>query len=325
MKFILSEEQMLFRHTVREFLEKECTPEIARSGFNRERWAQLAQLGAVGLAAPADEGGLGLGEVDLVLLLEEAGRAALPDPLIETSMVAIPLLREAEANDLLLEAADGDVVMSVGLAGSRYVTYATDADVLLLQLGGAMFALQRDDVKLQLMPSIDMARPVFRVEWLSEAGTKIGEGADLVEAAFDRAVLGAAAQLLGIAQRCVEMAADYAKERHQFGKPIGSFQAIKHKLADALLMVEFARPVVYRAAASIAEVSHHRERDVSMAKVYAGRAAKRATRAALQTLGAIGYTQEHDLHIWMKRSWSLEAAWGTSDFHRDRIADEVMG
>jgi len=121
------------------------------------------------------------------------------------------------------------------------------------------------------------------------------------------------------------MAAEYAKERHQFGKPIGSFQAIKHKLADALLHLEFARPVVYRAADSLARATETQQRDVSMAKAYAADAATGAARAALQTLGAIGYTQEHDLHIWMKRAWSLSAAWGNAEHHRARVAHEVLG
>jgi len=120
------------------------------------------------------------------------------------------------------------------------------------------------------------------------------------------------------------MAADYAKERHQFGKPIGSFQAVKHKLADALLRTEFARPVVYRAAYSLATHAGTKERDVSMAKVFACDAASTATRSALQVLGAIGYTQEHDLHVWMKRAWSLSAAWGNADVHRARVSESVL-
>ncbi|TMK79307.1 MAG: hypothetical protein E6G46_10355 [Actinobacteria bacterium] len=142
--------------------------------------------------------------------------------------------------------------------------------------------------------------------------------------ADNRATLGAAAELLGLASRSIEMAADYAKERHQFGKPIGSFQAVKHKLVDALLHVEFARPVVYRAAWSLSQRDETIERDVSMAKAMAGEAAAGAAKAALQTLGAIGYTQEHELHVWMKRVWALNAAWGNPDHHRARVASAVI-
>ena len=144
--------------------------------------------------------------------------------------------------------------------------------------------------------------------------------------AFDRGALAAAAQLLGVADRLIEIAADYAREREQFGKPIGSFQAVKHHLANALLALEFARPVTYRAAylgrpRRTATTSTH----VSMAKAYASDAAALAARTALQVHGAIGYTWEHDLHLWMKRAWALAAAWGDASWHRERVAHAVLG
>jgi alkylation response protein AidB-like acyl-CoA dehydrogenase len=147
----------------------------------------------------------------------------------------------------------------------------------------------------------------------------------LLAAAFDRAALGAAAQLVGIGQRMVELAVDYARQREQFGRPIGSFQAIKHMLANVAVRLEFARPVVYRAAFSVARDLATRARDVSHAKVTAGAAARQAAKAALQVHGAIGYTWEVDLQIWMKRAWALDVAWGTSTWHRARVAEAVLG
>jgi len=149
-------------------------------------------------------------------------------------------------------------------------------------------------------------------------GRRVGS-ADLAAAAVDRAALGAAATLLGLAETLITLAATYAGEREQFGKPIGSFQAVKHHLANALLRLEFARPAVYRAAHSLATAAPDRSRDVSMAKVFASDAGLLAARVGLQVHGAIGYTWEHDLHLFMKPAWSLAAAYGDAAWHRGRV------
>jgi alkylation response protein AidB-like acyl-CoA dehydrogenase len=300
MRFQPTADQMLFARTVRELLEKECPPEAARAGFSRERWTKLKEMGVIDMLAS------GMNEIDLVPILEEAGRAALPEPLIEAAMIAAGAL-------------DGIVTAGVG---TKYVAHADVADTIVLEHAGKLHAVPRDAAKLQPVETIDAPRPLFEITWDFERGTALEADTNL---ALLRAALGASAELLGLASRCIEMAADYAKERHQFGKPIGSFQAVKHKLADALLQLEFARPVVYRAAWSLAKDEATKERDVSMAKAMGGDAAANAAKAALQTLGAIGYTQEHDLHVWMKRIWALNAAWGNPDEHRARVASSVIG
>jgi hypothetical protein len=299
MNFQPTQDQQLFARAVRELLEKECPPEAARRGFSNERWEKLLGMGVVDMLAS------GINEIDMVPILEEAGRAALPEPLIEASLVAG-------------EALNGVVTAAVG---SRFAAHADVADVIILERHGALYSLQRDEVTLQRIETIDAPRPLFLITGGHDRGTRLETDADL---ALLRGSLGASAELLGLASRSIEMAADYAKERHQFGKPIGSFQAVKHKLADALLQLEFARPVVYRAAWSVTNNGNARARDVSMAKAMAGEAAAGAAKAALQTLGAIGYTQEHDLHIWMKRIWALNAAWGNPDEHRARVASAVL-
>jgi alkylation response protein AidB-like acyl-CoA dehydrogenase len=299
MNFQPTEDQQLFARTVRELLEKECPPEAARAGFSKERWEKLHEMGVIDMLAQ------GMDEIDLVPILEEAGRAALPEPLIEASLVAG-------------EALNGVVTAAVG---TRYAAQADIADVIIVEKHGVLYSLQRDEATLQAIETIDAARPLFLITGGHDRGTRLETDSDL---ALLRASLAASAQLLGLGSRSIEMAAEYAKERHQFGKPIGSFQAVKHKLADALLGLEFARPIVYRAAWSLARKEATRARDVSMAKAMAGEAAMGAARAALQTLGAIGYTQEHDLHIWMKRIWSLNAAWGNPDEHRARVASSVI-
>ena len=150
------------------------------------------------------------------------------------------------------------------------------------------------------------------------------EGAD-VGLALDRGALATAAQLLGLAEKLIDLSVEYAKARRQFGAPIGSYQAIKHHLANALLKLEYARPCVYRAAYAIAHSEPDRHRDVSLAKAYANEAAAFAARVALQCHGAIGYTFEHDLHLWLKRVWSLQRAWGDTAHHRHEVATAVLG
>ncbi|HYI45105.1 MAG TPA: acyl-CoA dehydrogenase family protein, partial [Actinomycetota bacterium] len=202
------------------------------------------------------------------------------------------------------------------------------ADLLLLRAGDELHAVERERTSLKPRPSLDRARRLFAVEWAPEAGTKIAQGEATqraVDVAFDRGALAAAAQLIGLAGRLIEFGAEYAKERHQFGKPIGSFQAVKHLLADALIRLEFTRPVVYRAAWSVANDVPDRRRDVSMAKAAASEAADHASRAALQVHGAIGYTEEHDLHLWLLRAKALSSAWGNAAWHRSRVGTAVLG
>ncbi|MGZ4143762.1 MAG: acyl-CoA dehydrogenase family protein [Actinomycetota bacterium] len=299
MRFRPTDDQRLLAQTVREMLEKECPPDAARAGFSRSRWDRLVEMGMVSALAS------GMSEVDLVPILEEAGRVALPEPLIEAAMIAGGAL-------------EGVVTAGVG---TPYVAHADVADVIVLEHAGALYAVPRSAVSLEPRTSIDQSRPVFAVSWEASARDRLDADPDVARM---RAVLGASAQLLGIAARCIEMAAEYAKERIQFGRPIGSFQAVKHKLADALLRLEFARPVVFRAADSLARDTETKERDVSMGKAFAADAATLAAKAALQTLGAIGYTQEHVLHVWMKRTWALSSSWGNADIHRARVASILL-
>jgi alkylation response protein AidB-like acyl-CoA dehydrogenase len=142
--------------------------------------------------------------------------------------------------------------------------------------------------------------------------------------AFDRGALGTAAQLLGLGRHLLDVTVEYARHRQQFGAPIGSFQAVKHKLADVRLALEFARPVVYRAAYSVAGGDEARPTHVSMAKAYASDATLLAARHALQVHGAIGYSYEHDLHLWLKRAWALAAAWGDAAWHRARVGRAIL-
>ena len=337
MRFAFDEEQLRFRESVRGVLERVCPPSAVREVWEREhahdaaRWTALAELGLLGLLVPDDAGGLGLDEVSLVLPLEETGRAALPEAVVDVAAVAPPLLAGIEdrtvAGPWLARIATGEAVVAVGCAPNPWVSHADVAALLLLVHGDEVHAVPRGDVQLHRLPHLDGAERRFRVAWAPSARTRVAAGAHgrtLHAAAVDRGALATAAQLLGVAARLIDEAVRYAKQREQFGRPIGSFQAIKHMLANAQVRLEFARPVVHRAAFGVARALSTRSRDVSHAKVVASDAASFAARTALQVHGAIGYTWEVDLHVWMKRAWALETAWGTSSWHRTRVAAAVL-
>jgi alkylation response protein AidB-like acyl-CoA dehydrogenase len=185
----------------------------------------------------------------------------------------------------------------------------------------------RDVVTLEPQRSVDGARRLSRVEWSPTKATCICRGTAArvaIADAIDRGSLAASAELLGLAQRMLDMTVDYVKMREQFGKPIGSFQAVKHHLADALGAIELARPIVYRAAWSMATSAHDSATHVSMAKAFASDAALLVAKKALQCHGAIGYSYEHDLHLWMKRAWALAAAWGDAASHRARVGSALF-
>lgn len=347
MHFDFTEEQLLTQQNLRGLLEKECPPERVRAlwssetGRSSDLWKKLAEVGLIGALAPESAGGLGLDEVDLVLLLEETGRAALPAPVLETAAVGVPLLRDAlglgtaapstiggaRLEDWLGRAAAGEAILTVEHPVQPTVADAHVAQLLLLGREKALYALPRAAARLTAQPASDLSRRLFTVECAQGDLLPLARGDNavaLLEAALDRGALAASAQLLGIGQRLVHEAVEYAKQRQQFGQPIGSFQAIKHHLASVQVAIEFARPLVYRAAASVAHAVPSRAVDVSQAKAAAGEAATLAGRTALQVHGAIGYTWEVDLHLWMKRAWALEKAWGSTLWHRRRIAAAVL-
>jgi alkylation response protein AidB-like acyl-CoA dehydrogenase len=383
MQFSFTEQQTDFRDAVRQMLDRECTPADLRALFDRAlldaaarsdggtstasnagtgtaseaqaspppwsvhtpRWKALADMGVVGLTIPELHGGLGLTDLDLVLLLEEAGRAALPEPLLETTALAAPLLARtglrpehgteigALSNHWLPLIAGGDAVAAVGLSGMQAVPGAVAADLYILESaaqpdGGAeIHAVPADEVVVTPIESLDPTRRLASVNWTPAPHTLVSAGSDAESALAvlaDRAALGTAAELVGLADRMITMAADYAKERKQFGRAIGSFQAVKHLLAGAQVKLEFARPVTYAAAWSLAHRTPDASRRASMAKAYASEAATEAARVSLQVHGAIGYTWECDLHLFLKRAWALAPAWGDAAEHRSRVLASVV-
>jgi alkylation response protein AidB-like acyl-CoA dehydrogenase len=309
MRFAFTDDQTLFAEGLRDLLAKECTPAHVRAawddgaGHDFTLWNHLAEMGVFGMLVPEPAGGLGGTEVDLVLLLEELGRAAVPGPVFETAAVVAPAL------------GDSATVGTAALDGSPYVPHAHVASVVLVPGG----VLRPDGATLSGVDAIDGGRQLFTIDGVAVEPYAYDEAL-----AFDRGALAAAAYLVGLSERMIEVAAEYARQREQYGRPIGVNQAVKHLLADALLKVEFAKPAVYRAAWSVAEREPTRGRDVSMAKAFASDAAYRSSRSAMQVHGAIGYTWEADLQLWMKKAWALQRAWGDATFHRRRVADAVL-
>lgn len=330
MRFAFTDDQLAFAAAARDLFAAESAPAQVRSvwesGTGRVPglWRRLVDMGVVGMCASEASGGLGLGFVDLVGVLHEAGRAAVPDPVSAVAAVAVPACVEAGRDDLVASLVAGDVTVALGLRPDELVAGADAADLLLLERDGRLHLVARAEVEVEPVETVDHARPVGRVTFAPGADSALDASADV---ARDRAAVAVAAELCGLADTMVEMTVAYVGERRQFGVPIGSFQAVKHRLADALTAVEFAKPLVWRAAIALDgaddadHVDHARAGlHASAAKAAASAAALTVAGHALQCHGAIGYTVEHDLHLFMKRAWALAAAHGDARWHRRRIA-----
>ena len=312
-------EQEQFAASLHGLLAAADVPGAARQWAGGDRagglalWRKLAGLGVSGLAVPQRYGGLGAGLADVVVACEELGHHAVPGPVAETA-AAVPALIAALADERLCARwlpglAAGDLVATLALPPWR--PYAADADaaglILLAEPGAVRLAAAGARHR-----SVDPARSLSEV-----SGREVLAQGAAVAAAVARAreagTLACAAQLLGAGRALLEASVLHARQRSQFGRPIGSFQAVKHQLADVAIGLEFARPLLDAAAVTLAP------RDVSAAKVACTGAAQRAARAALQVHGAIGYTQEHDLHLWLTKVRALAGAWGSQAGHRARV------
>ena len=278
----------------------------------RKVWAQLADLGVTALAVPERFDGLDAHPVDLVVAMERLGRWCVPGPVAESIAVAPILLADDERSAGL---ASGDLIATVALP--PHAPRAVDADTAGLTLLADVDGTVREANAGEQHESVDPSRKLFDV---SSAGSQWQ--AD-VSRAYEFGALATAAQLIGAGQALLDAAVDYAKQRTQFGRVIGSYQAIKHKLADVHIALELARPLVYGAALSLADSSADTARDVSAAKASASDAALLAARSALQTHGAIGFTAEHDLSLWLLRVQALRPAWGDPAAHRRRVLEAL--
>lgn len=351
MRFAFTEQQLELRDAVRNMLERECTPGDLRAiaavvpqtvgwrgaGRSAERWAVLEELGATGLLVSDIEGGVGLTELELVNVLEQAGRFAVPEPLAETACLAGPLLGTVARStvggvNVTATGVTPSTVLEGATARTPRVPGALEAERLALFApasdgGWELHDVAAGDAEVAHTPTLDQTRHLATVAWTPSPATLVAAGPDAAEAADElagRGAFAAAAQLIGLADRLVILGADYARERRQFGVPVGSFQAVKHLLANARVRLEFARPAVYRAAWSQATADPDRSEHCSMAKALASDAADLAARSALQVHGAIGYTWECDLQLFMKRAWALSAEWGSAGVHRARVLSAAL-
>jgi alkylation response protein AidB-like acyl-CoA dehydrogenase len=282
-------------------------------------WRNLAELGVTALTVPESRGGLGASPMDLVAACEELGHHALPGPVTE-SLAAVPALLVALGDEGLCERwlpglAAGDVIATLALPPR--VPYALDADV-----AGLVLLADASAVRLAVAgarhQSVDGTRWLFEVS----AGPRLAGGPAVAGACARSLTLGAlvtAAQLHGAGRALLEASVTHARQRTQFGQPIGKFQAVQHQLADVAIGLEFARPLLYAAAMALADNATTAARDVSAAKVACADAARRAARTALQVHGAIGYASEHDLGLWLTKVRALIPAWGTPAEHRAQV------
>ncbi|ANH37074.1 Acyl-CoA dehydrogenase, short-chain specific [Nocardioides dokdonensis FR1436] len=310
MRFVPTSEQEDFTASLDRLLAGADTVAAARGWAEGDTaaglalWRRLAEQGVHALLVPEEHGGMGASPTEMVLALELVGRHAVPGPWVE-SVAYLPLaLGSGPVVEALAEGAVGTVAVA------PHVPYALDADLAehrYAVVDGALHAAEAGEQHT----SVDGTRRLFSVTSASPAET-----AGDLDRAFDTAVLATAAQLLGAGERILADSVTYVKQRKQFGREIGSYQAIKHQLADVRIALDFARPLVQGAA--LAEPGTL-SRDVSAAKLAAADAAYLAARVGLQVHGAIGYTLEFDLSLWITKVRALVAAWGTTAFHRDRV------
>lgn len=377
MRFAPTDDQTAFRDAVRDLLANQSDPAHVRWWWDggpaaladSPVWRSLHEMGVVTALVPEARGGMGMGLVDVAGVLEEAGAAALPEPLVETAVVALPLLCAAldgaadtagstgasdpgAASSPVAEAEAGAVgeVLEAVLGGTAGLALAMGGSIMTApQLAAGVIGVEPEAGGVRRLvlvpaaaleelveePSVDGARHLGRVRWGADAVVELATGDDadaLIGAARHRGAVASALVLVGLADRMMAMTVDYVAERRQFGVPVGSFQAVKHHLADAALRLELAKPVVRHAAAVLSGVPVDPEHPLagepavaaSMAKAAASDAARVVADKALQCHGAIGYTVEHDLHLYLKRTWALSEAWGSAAWHRERIARRLL-
>jgi len=376
MNFGFNDEQELLRSTARKFFENECGSDTVRrlmetpEGISPDLWTKIAEQGWLGLVFPEAYDGMGLGLVDLVVLMEEMGRAVVPGPYFSTVLLGgLAILEagsEAQKKEWLPKIAAGDkrvalawmepsaqlgpagVTLTATEKGGRYTLSGTKlfvhdahtADALVVAArtrpgagaeGVSLFLLPRETsgLRVTLLPTMDQTRKLCEVTC---ADVTVGADALLGAAGagwaplgrvLDRATVALCAEMCGGAQKVLDMTVEYAKIRQAFGRPIGSYQGVKHRAADMLVDVENGKSITYYAAWALDEGAAEAPLAVSMAKAYVSDAFRRVAAAGIQLHGGIGFTWEHDLHLYFKRAKGSEFTFGDATHHRERVAQLV--
>jgi alkylation response protein AidB-like acyl-CoA dehydrogenase len=374
MDFAFSEQQDLLRTSARQFLERECPPDMVRrwsddpQGYSPDLWQTMAALGWMGLVLPETYGGSGLSFVDLTILMEEMGRVLLPAPFFSSIALGALTLLETGSDEqrqqmlprlvrgetkvcvALLEA-DGrydprGISMRASIRGNRatlngtklFVVDAHVSDYIICvartrggrdpESGISLFVLDITSPGIACTPlmSIDQTRGLCEVSF-----TRVGVSLEAMlggrdaawptlQRALDKATVALCAEMVGGAEKAMEMCVDYGKTRVQFGHPIGSFQAVKHKIADMKVWVENAKSVVYYAAWAVDRDAPEASRAASMAKAYCSEMYTQVTADGIQVHGGVGFTWDHHMHLYFKRAKSSEVLLGDSTWHRERTA-----
>jgi len=370
-KFAFSDDQTLLKNSARAALDERCKPEQVRAawtdpvGYDQALWGEMAKLGWLGLPFAEEQGGAGLGLVELAIVLEELGRAAYPGPYFATVVLGglgltlggsaaqkekwIPAIAAGDKRltaALLEESLDWDPASTATTAAKagagwtlagvkRFVPWAHVADGVLVPARGpeglTLFLVdpRAKGVTIKPLTGIDLGTrwSELRLDGVAVGAADVvgqpGAAGPLLEALLRRAAVCASAEMLGAARRCLDMGVGYAKVREQFGQLIGSFQAIRHRLAEMLMEVENGFGAVYYAAWHLQAGTEDAAMAASVCKSFVSEAARRVCSDAIQVHGGIGFTWEYDLHLYMKRAKALEPLYGDADFHRELITRQL--
>ncbi|HWY03420.1 MAG TPA: acyl-CoA dehydrogenase family protein [Candidatus Acidoferrum sp.] len=357
MQFGLNESQEILQQNARRFFAGECpmthVRHLAETGqpYDPTLWAKMATQGYTGIIFPEKYDGLGLGKVELILLMEEAGRALLPGPFWSTVALAgavidavasdaqktrylTPICRgQARSTLALLEAgaswdlADAKLTAADGrLTGEKlFVLDAAVADFIVVaaQTGVFLVEAQAPGLSITPMPALDLTRNFDAVQFKDTPAEKLGEGTNLAPA-LNIATAALVAEMVGGMQRVLDLTVDYAKMRKQFGKPIGTFQAVQHQCADMYLETESSRSAAYYAAWALEHDAPDAATATSIAKMYASDACRSVGNRGIQIHGGNGFAWENDLHLYYRRAKASETMLGDATFHRERIARLVI-
>ena len=327
MEFGFSDEQQEIQRTAREFLADRFKPEKVRelaesdNPYDDAIWEEMCELGWPGIAIAEEYGGQGLGVVELAILLEQSGYALASSPLISNAFAGA-VIAEAGSDEQkqrwLPGIASGEERGAAEFTNEPgpLVGAAADSAVLVLADGDGAKLVETGAASLERLDLIDSTRAYFVVT--ADGGEPLPGD---IAPAVDAGMVALSAELVGVAQRALDIANDYAKEREQFGRPIGSYQAVSHRLADMLWAVEEARSLTYYAAWCAEAEPESLPLAASMAKARASDAACQVTHDAIQTLGGIGFTWEHDIHFFLKRARVSAQLMGTPAQHRERVAE----
>jgi alkylation response protein AidB-like acyl-CoA dehydrogenase len=348
MKFDLSEDQSLLQSSTRDFFAKEFPLEKTRRvmehdprGFETPAWRQIGEMGYPGLLVPEAMGGQGLGPIELAIVCEEAGRACLPGPLFDVQLAASTLAATGGQDKLVRAIAAGEKVATIAWRNSPYageakqtthlahgrvkghkyfVPFATAADALLVTTAEGL-ALVEGPFDVTPLETIDLAQRFGEVV-LDHPATLVGP-IGLLDRTDLLAAVGASATLFGIMARSLEITLGYLQTRETFKRPIGSFQALQHRMADMLLKTESSRSAVYRAAWCLANGDPETALACATAKAYTGDAARQVCAETIQMHGGIGFTWELDVHFYFKRAKTYEMHYGSTEAQLDRVLAAV--